>query len=131
MLNQPAGHLEQHESLLEAVVRETREETAWRLSPDAFIGAYLWHHPESDRTTLRFAFSGRVDDHHGAQPLDAGIVRAVWMSAEDLRRSPGRLRSPLVLRCIDDYLTGRRMPLESVASLGLEDAVQVRAVVNL
>ena len=131
VLNQPAGHLEDRETLIEAVIRETREETAWRLAPQALVGTYLWRNPENDRTFLRFTFCGSVDDHHADQGLDAGIVRAVWLSHEQLLAQPGRLRSPLVLRCLDDYLRGVRHPLESVATLGLETALEVGSVVNL
>ncbi|HTU65604.1 MAG TPA: NUDIX hydrolase [Steroidobacteraceae bacterium] len=131
VLNQPAGHLEDRETLIEAVVRETREETAWRLTPEAVVGTYLWRNPENDRSFLRFTFCGRVDDHQAAQPLDTGIVRAVWLSHEQLLAQPGRLRSPLVLRCLEDYLRGQRQPLTSVATLGLDTALQVDSVVNL
>jgi 8-oxo-dGTP pyrophosphatase MutT (NUDIX family) len=131
VLNQPAGHLEDQETLIEAVIRETREETAWRLTPAALIGTYLWRNPENERTFLRFAFCGSVDDHRPDQPLDTGIVRAFWMSHEQLLAQPGRLRSPLVLRCLDDYLRGMRQPLESVAALSLETALQFDAVVAL
>ena len=131
VLNQPAGHLEDRETLIDAVIRETREETAWRLTPAALIGTYLWRNPDNGRTFLRFAFCGSVDDHKAEQPLDTGIVRAVWLSHEQLLAQPGRLRSPLVLRCLDDYLRGMRQPLESVASLSLETALDIDAVVNL
>ena len=131
VLNQPAGHLEDRETLIEAAIRETREETAWRFSPEAVIGTYLWRNPENDRSFLRFAFCGTVDDHAAGQALDQGIVRAVWMTHEQLLVQPGRLRSPLVLRCIDDYLSGQRQPLASVATLGLETALQVDSVANL
>jgi 8-oxo-dGTP pyrophosphatase MutT (NUDIX family) len=131
VLNQPAGHLEANETLLEAVVREAREETAWRFTPQAFIGTYLWHNPSTGRTVLRFAFCGAVDDHCKTQRLDHGIVRALWLNANDVHRAAQRLRSPLVLRCIEDYHLGRRLPLESVASLGLDQAATVRAVVSL
>ena len=131
VLNQPAGHLEDRETLIEAVIRETREETAWRLTPEALIGTYLWRNPENGRTFLRFAFCGSVDDHRADQPLDTGIVRAVWLSHDQLLAQPGRLRSPLVLRCLDDYLRGMRQPLDSVAALSLESAPHVDAVVNL
>jgi 8-oxo-dGTP pyrophosphatase MutT (NUDIX family) len=131
VLNQPAGHLEDRETLIDAVIRETREETAWRLTPAALIGTYLWRNPENERTFLRFAFCGSVDDHQPGQPLDTGILRAVWMSHDQLLAQPGRLRSPLVLRCLDDYLRGMRQPLDSVAALSLETALDVDAVVNL
>jgi 8-oxo-dGTP pyrophosphatase MutT (NUDIX family) len=131
VLNQPAGHLEDAETLVEAAVRETREETAWRLHPEALVGVYLWRNPDNGRSFLRFAFCGSVDDHRPGQPLDTGIQRALWVSRAQLLAQPGRLRSPLVMRCLDDYLLGRRQPLETVASLGLETAVQVDSVVNL
>lgn len=131
VLNQPAGHLEDRETLIEAVIRETREETAWRFAPEGLVGTYLWRNPDNERTFLRFAFCGSVDDHSATQALDTGIVRAVWLSHEQLLAQPGRLRSPLVLRCLDDYLRGQRQSLDSVATLGLETALQVGSVVNL
>ncbi len=102
-------------------IRETREETAWRLHPEALVGIYLWRNPDNGRTFLRFAFCGIVDDHQPAQPLDTGIVRALWLSHEQLLAQTARLRSPLVLRCLDDYLLGKRQPLETVASAGSRD----------
>jgi len=131
VLNQPAGHLEDAETLVEAAIRETREETAWRLHPEALVGVYLWRNPDNGRSFLRFAFCGTVDDHRADQPLDTGIQRALWLSREQLLAQQGRLRSPLVMRCLDDYLLGKRQPLETVASLGLETAIQIDAVVNL
>ena len=131
VLNQPAGHLEDAETLVEAAIRETREETAWRLHPEALVGVYLWRNPDNGRSFLRFAFCGTVDDHRADQPLDTGIQRALWLSREQLLAQEGRLRSPLVMRCLDDYLLGKRQPLETVASLGLETAIQIDAVVNL
>ena len=131
VLNQPAGHLEDRETLLEAVIRETREETAWRFHPEALVGVYLWRNPVDERSFLRFAFCGTVDDHQPKLPLDIGIVRAVWMSREQLQAQTPRLRSPLVLRCLDDFVRGSRQPLESVASLKLDDAVHADTVVNL
>ena len=131
VLNQPAGHLEDGETLLAAAIRETREETAWRFAPSALVGTYLWRNPDNGRSFLRFAFCGDVDDFHPQQPLDRGIVRALWLSASDLAAQPLRLRSPLVMRCVDDFLAGRRFPLDSVASLDLESALHAPAVVNL
>lgn len=131
VLNQPAGHLEDRETLLEAAIRETREETAWRFAPEALVGIYLWRNPSTERTFLRFTFCGTVDDHRPAQPLDTGIVRAAWFTHEQLRAQEARLRSPLVLRCLDDYLAGRRQPLDTVATLDLESALAVDRIVNL
>jgi 8-oxo-dGTP pyrophosphatase MutT (NUDIX family) len=131
VFNQPAGHLEDRETLIEAAVRETREETAWRFAPEALVGTYLWRNPDNERTFLRFAFCGSVDDHKPDQPLDTGIVRAVWLSHDQLLAQPGRLRSPLVLKCLEDYLAGARQPLASVATLVMDTALDVDAVVNL
>ena len=131
VLNQPAGHLEDRETLVEAVVRETREETAWRFHPEALVGVYLWRNPADERTFLRFAFCGTVDDLQPKQPLDIGIVSAVWLSEDQLMAQSARLRSPLVLRCLEDYLLGRRQPLDTVATVGLDPGIHGHAVVNL
>jgi 8-oxo-dGTP pyrophosphatase MutT (NUDIX family) len=128
VFNQPAGHVEHGESLVEAIVREVREETAWRFEPQSLIGVYLWRSPESGVTTMRFAFSGRVDDHDASQPLDQGIIGTHWLSCADLKQRKSALRSPLVLRCIEDYLDGRRQSLESVAHLDLQTATAIPAV---
>ena len=128
VFNQPAGHVEQGESLLKAVIREVREETAWRFEPASLVGVYLWRSPESGVTTMRFAFCGSVDDHQAAQPLDHGIIGTHWLSREDLQQRERLLRSPLVLRCIEDYLGGRRKPLDSVAHLDLLTAPAMAAV---
>src|SRR3954470_16247829 len=127
VFNQPAGHVEQGESLLKAVIRETREETAWRFEPKSLIGVYLWRSPESGVTTMRFAFSGTVDDHQAAQPLDQGIICTHWLSKADLREREERLRSPLVMRCIEDYLDGKRHSLVSVGHLDLRTALAIPA----
>lgn len=128
VFNQPAGHVEHGETLLDAVVREVREETAWGFVPQALLGVYLWRNPSSGRSYMRFAFTGRVIDHNAAQPLDRGIVRTHWLSRQDLQEREPRLRSPLVLRCIEDYLGGTRLPLEPIANLDLQSAPTVAAV---
>jgi NADH pyrophosphatase NudC (nudix superfamily) len=128
VFNQPAGHVEHGESLLTAVIREVREETAWRFEPASLVGVYLWRSPESGVTTMRFAFCGSVDDHQAAQPLDHGIIGTHWLSRADLQQRERRLRSPLVLRCIEDYLGGKRKPLDSVAHLDLLTAPAMPAV---
>lgn len=117
VFNQPAGHVEDGETLIEAVMREAREETAWCFTPRALVGAYLWRDPQSGRATLRFAFTGSVHDHDADRPLDRGILRTHWLDRAQLLERERELRSPLVLRCIDDYLAGRRLPLETVAWL--------------
>jgi 8-oxo-dGTP pyrophosphatase MutT (NUDIX family) len=128
VFNQPAGHVERGESLLTAVIRETREETAWRFEPKSLIGVYLWRSPESGVTTMRFAFSGTVDDHQAKQPLDRGIIGTHWFSRTDLQARGERLRSPLVMRCIVDYLEGKHQPVTSVGTLDLQTAHSVGAV---
>lgn len=111
-INQPAGHLDPGESLLAAAVRETLEETAWRFEPEALVGVYRWHNPGLDRTYLRFAFAGRVHGHDPARALDTGILRTLWLTPDELRAEAPRHRSPLVQRCVDDWLAGRRHPLD-------------------
>jgi 8-oxo-dGTP pyrophosphatase MutT (NUDIX family) len=128
VFNQPAGHVEQGESLVTAVIREVREETAWRFVPEALIGIYLWRSPETGVTTMRFAFRGTVADHDAAQPLDHGIVRTHWLSRAELLQRERRLRSPLVMRCVEDYLGGKRQPLDSVANLDLLTAPAMPAL---
>jgi len=120
VLNQPAGHLDEGESLLDAVVRETLEETAWQLTPEALLGVYRWPHPTKDITYIRFAFIGRVTRHEPERVLDEGIVRALWLTPQEIRAERARHRSPQVERCLDDYLAGQRYPLELLKDL--EDA---------
>src|SRR4029077_8491385 len=112
VFNQPAGHVEHGETLLAAVVREVREETAWRFETMALLGVYLWRNPANGPPPLRFAFTGAVADHDAAHKLDRGIVRAHWLSPGELEAREAQLRSPLVLRCVRDYLAGQRRPLE-------------------
>lgn len=131
VFNQPAGHVEQGETLLDAVVRETREETAWGFEPQQLLGVYLWRNPSSGRSTMRFAFTGKVLDHNAQQPLDRGIVCTHWLSKTDLMQREPQLRSPLVLRCVEDYLGGTRMPLETVAKLDLQSAPSFTAAVSV
>ena len=112
--NQPAGHLEADESLLAGVAREVLEESAYSFTPQYLLGIYRWHSPESDTTYLRFAFTGAVTGHDAARKLDAGILQAVWLLPDEARAIQARHRSPLVLRCIEDYLAGKRYPLDLV-----------------
>ena len=116
--NQPAGHLDQGESLVAACAREALEETAWSFRPTALIGVYQWPRPQGDITYLRFAFGGELGEHHADRKLDAGILRAVWMTSEEIRASADRHRSPLVWQCVADCLAGRRYPLELITHHG-------------
>ena len=115
--NQPAGHLEDGESLLDAVIRETLEETTCHFTPRAIIGIYLWRNPLNRETFMRIGFWGSASEPDSRLTLDAGIAGNVWMSRDDLAAQPERLRSPLVLQVIDDYLAGRRYPLEMLQNL--------------
>jgi 8-oxo-dGTP pyrophosphatase MutT (NUDIX family) len=115
--NQPAGHLEDNESLIEAVIRETLEESAYDFIPEALVGIYQWKHPHNNTSYLRFAFIGKVGAHYPTQPLDDGIIRAVWMTAEEIRENQHLTRSSQVLVCIEDYLEGKRYPLEVITNL--------------
>jgi len=122
LFNQPAGHVERGETLLAAVVREAREETAWRFEPRSLVGIYLWRNPASGREILRFAFSGAVTDHDARQRLDRGIIATHWLTRDELEARQERLRSPLVLRCVHDYQAGRRQALDGIAQLDIERA---------
>lgn len=128
VINQPAGHVEPGETLLEAVVREVREETAWLFTPSELVGVYLWRRPGTGRTTKRFTFTGTVADHRAGQKLDRGIVATHWLTQAELKGREPQLRSPLVLRCIADYLAGQRQPLVAAAALDLGSALQVAPV---
>jgi len=119
-LNQPAGHLDPGETPAAGAVRETLEETACTFTPDALLGVYL-HRSEAGRgrgaqtvSYLRFAFTGTVGEPDPARPLDHGIVRALWLTADELRARSSEHRSALVMRCVEDYLAGRRYPLDLV-----------------
>lgn len=115
-LNNPAGHLDPHESPEQAVVRETLEETAHRFTPTALVGVYLsrFERPALglDVTYLRFAFAGTVGERIAGRALDAGIHRTLWLTADEMHAEHARMRSPLVLKCLDDFLAGRRHPLD-------------------
>jgi 8-oxo-dGTP pyrophosphatase MutT (NUDIX family) len=118
VLNQPAGHLEDNESLLDAVVRETFEETAWHFAPERITGIYRWREPVARRTWLRVCFAGTLLEHDPGAALDEGIEQAIWLPREALLRQPQQLRSPLVMRCIDDYLAGACYPLQLLSDIG-------------
>ena len=110
VVNQPAGHLEPNEALSDAVIRETLEESAWHFTPTQITGIYLWTAPRTNKTFLRVCFTGHCDRHESDRQLDDGILRALWLTREEIARC--QLRSPMVLQGIDDYLTGQRYPLE-------------------
>jgi 8-oxo-dGTP pyrophosphatase MutT (NUDIX family) len=117
-LNQPAGHLDPGESLQDAAVRETLEETGWRVEPVALLGIYMARYANArqgvDVTYLRHAFVCRALSHDASRPLDSGIVRAVWMTPDEVLAARGRHRSPAVERTVLDWSAGRRFPLDLV-----------------
>lgn len=116
VFNQPAGHLDEGESLMDAVCRETMEESGWHFTPQAIVGLYQYTSPLNRNTYLRVCFYGEHYAYNPAQPLDTGILRTVWLTREEIVQKEN-LRSPLVLRCIDDYLQGIRYPLSLITHL--------------
>lgn len=117
VINQPAGHLEEYESLVDAVVRETLEETAWHFQPQAIVGIYRWINPKGN-TYLRFCFSGVVTHEEPNRELDHGIQHVLWLNHNELQQRRHELRSPLVLQCINDYLSGVRIDLKILKDIG-------------
>ncbi len=109
--NQPAGHLEANESIVDAVIRETLEESAWHFVPTAVIGIYFYTPPNSQTTYQRICFAGECKSQDLTRKLDNDILRAVWLTREELSNQQEKLRSPMVLRCIDDHLRGACYPL--------------------
>lgn len=116
VLNQPAGHLDPGESLVAACSREVLEETAHRFTPTALVGIYRWHYAAKDVTFLRFCFSGVVDSVEKGRPLDKEIVALHWLGLEELKRRKSEHRSPLVQKCVEDFLGGKRYPLELLSA---------------
>ena len=112
--NQPAGHLDENESLVNACSREVLEETAWHFTPRHLVGVYQWQRPARDITYLRFAYCGQLGAHEAERTLDEGILRALWLTPAELEDLREQHRSPLVMQCVRDYLAGRRFPLELV-----------------
>jgi 8-oxo-dGTP pyrophosphatase MutT (NUDIX family) len=116
VLNQPAGHLDPHESLVAACRREVLEETAHDFVPRSLVGIYRWHYAAKDVTFLRFCFAGEISRHDPTRKLDHPVVRLHWLSPDELEARKGEHRSPLVARCVADFLAGRRYPLDVLSA---------------
>jgi 8-oxo-dGTP pyrophosphatase MutT (NUDIX family) len=125
VFNQPAGHVEDRESPVDAVIRETLEETAWHFVPRQLLGIYLWRNDANARTTVRIAISGDVSHHDPNRRLDHGIIRAHWLRREELVAQGVQLRSPLVLQCVDDFLSGRHHDLDVLQQVGMTPAIRI------
>jgi 8-oxo-dGTP pyrophosphatase MutT (NUDIX family) len=128
VFNQPAGHVEEDEDLLDAVVRETLEETAWEFKPQAIVGIYLWKNPANGKSFLRVAYGGIACNHDSRRRLDPAILRVHWLTRDQLLGRQSKMRSPMVLRCVDDYRAGTRLPLDVLTHLPFEQ-VEARAAV--
>jgi len=113
VFNQPAGHIEEDEAILDAVRREALEETGWDIEPEYFLGLYTYKAPANGITYYRFCFTGKAR-RRVTEELDTGIIAAHWLSLEDIRELGDRIRSPLVIRSIEDYRKGRYYPLDVI-----------------
>ncbi|HET7557919.1 MAG TPA: NUDIX hydrolase [Rhodanobacteraceae bacterium] len=115
LFNQPAGHLEPGESLLQAACRETLEETGWEIELESFVGVRQYESPEHKAHIVRFAFAAKPLRHDPQRTLDEGILRAHWLCYPEIAGLGERLRSPLVLSTLEDWLAGQRLPLSAIA----------------
>lgn len=115
VINQPAGHLDEGETLIHAAIRETKEETSYDFIPKNIVGIYKWSHPTKNKTFVRVCYCGEASNPDENQKLDQGIVRALWLSKDDLIKH--KLRSPMVLNCINDYLDNKRYPIDIITEI--------------
>jgi ADP-ribose pyrophosphatase YjhB (NUDIX family) len=115
VFNQPAGHLEQNETLIEAAVRETLEETGWHVKIESLVGFFMYTSEANNITYLRCCFIATALEHDKDYILDEGIIGPVWLSLEELNEQKNKLRSPLVTQCIEDYEAGKRFSLDSIS----------------
>ena len=114
--NQPAGHVENQESIQDAIIREVKEETAWDFTPEYIVGFYKWRKQDIDTTFIRLCFAGSVAHHDPEQALDDGILAANWFSHEEITAIDAqRMRSPMVRQCLDDYRRNIKYPLEMIS----------------
>ncbi len=117
VINQPAGHVDDRESLIDAVRREALEETGWEFEPDALVGLYRWRHPANGETFIRASFSGTLGVQRNPTPPDSAILGTHWLTPGQLANGDWSLRSPLVTRCFDDFLAGKRHCLSLIIDL--------------
>jgi 8-oxo-dGTP pyrophosphatase MutT (NUDIX family) len=120
VLNQPAGHLDEDETLMNAAIRETLEETGWHVRIDGLVGFYLHTSPHNKTTYFRTLFVATALNHDKERDLDKGILEAPWLTLEEIKEHTKMLRSPMVLQCIEDYQSGKRLPLECISHLPME-----------
>lgn len=112
--NQPAGHVETSETLIEAAIRETQEETGWKVLPNELLGLYVYTSPHNQVTYYRTCFIAQAIEHNPKQMLDDGIMDVLWLTADDLKAKKDKLRSPIVYKSVEDYLNGQRFPLDFI-----------------
>jgi ADP-ribose pyrophosphatase YjhB (NUDIX family) len=117
VVTQPGGHIEANESPEDAVVRETLEETACTVEVDSLLGVYLWIHPQTRQQFLRIVYVAKFISENKAFPLDDGVHAVHWYTLDDLKRRRKSLRSPVVVRCIEDYVAGKRKPQSLLAGM--------------
>ncbi len=117
VMNHPGGHIESGESPEQAVVREALEETGCKITVGEMLGIYLWIHPQTRQQYLRIAYVGNYVSHDESRVLDDGVYAIHWLTPADIRQRMQRLRSPMVMRCVEDYLAGRRQPDSFLASM--------------
>ena len=117
VMNHPGGHIEAGESPEQAVVREALEETGCQVTAGELLGVYLWIHPQTRQQYLRIAYVGNYIAHDDTRKLDDGVYAVHWFSPADLQRRMERLRSPMVMRCVEDYLAGQRKSDSFLSSL--------------
>jgi len=117
VLNQPAGHVDENETLIEAAVRETLEETGWHVQIDALVGFYMYTSPSNGTTYFRALFTATALKEEPNYRLDDGILEALWLNLEEIRERQSMLRSPMVLQCVEDYLAGKRLPLDYISHI--------------
>ena len=114
VLTQPAGHVEANETLIEAAIRETREESGWSVEPVALLGLYSYTTPCKTMTFYRTCFIAKAISYDQHLPLDSGILAVHWLTLEEMKAQQDKMRSPIVIKCIEDYCKGQKFPLQTI-----------------